>query len=550
MLTVVAVIIALLLVCATLVVYLIADRAAPAAQETPARSNSRQVTLVVAYSPEKGEVFEELVAAFNETKPRLASNKAVVIQPLNLAPDKMVDEAASGAFQALSPDSSIWLGEIDRNWRSEHGADASLVGETVRYMVSPVVIAMWRDAAVNLGYPERDLGWSDILQAAKDNGLRWSHPSTNNASGLLATLAEFYVGAGETRGLTEEMVNDPDTVAYVVELEKTVKHYGEGELAIMERIEQQGRDFLDAFVVQEQLVVRHNLQHGLELVAIYPSEGTLWEDHPLALLETPERTAEERQAFQLFQEYLLSEEVQRLVLGRGYRPADLSISLAGPDSPIDSANGADPARPYTTMQIPSQAVIKVVQDVWLFTKRHANVYLVVDVSGSMAGAKLEDTQQALVAFIDQMSGDWERVGLITFASGVSEQMPLTQLGQGRDALLASIDQLQAGGNTALVDGVELAYTKLSDLADSERINAIVVMTDGRENASRTRASTLAAHIEQSTQSATPILVFCIAYGSDADYQVLERLAVAGGGFAAEGDMETIRTLYETLSTYF
>ena len=73
---------------------------------------------------------------------------------------------------------------------------------------------------------------------------------------------------------------------YVGALEKTVRYYGEGELPIAQRVVQNGRDYLDAFVASEQIVIWANQQPNVQLVAIYPSEGALWQDHPLALLET------------------------------------------------------------------------------------------------------------------------------------------------------------------------------------------------------------------------------------------------------------------------
>ncbi len=35
----------------------------------------------------------------------------------------------------------------------------------------------------------------------------------------------------------------------------------------------------------EQIVINANQQPGVDLVAVYPNEGSLWQDHPLALLE-------------------------------------------------------------------------------------------------------------------------------------------------------------------------------------------------------------------------------------------------------------------------
>lgn len=515
---------------------------------------TRGVTLQIAYSPEKAALMEQLVADFNDRRPRLPDGEPVRIELTALEPATMVEEAGSPRFHAVCPDSSIWLGEIDRQWRKTQGEALGLVGETTRFAVSPVVIAMWADVAQSLGYPDKELGWRDLLRvAAQDKNFKWSHPSTNTASGLLATLAQFYVGAERTRDLTKEIATSEAILNYVGQLEKTVKHYGEGEAAVIARVAELGRDYLDAFVVQEQMVVQFNRQHkgrADKLLAIYPVEGTLWEDHPLALLEHPWRSDRERLAYRLFREYLLSPETQMTVLRYGYRPTDLGISLDHPESPITPENGADPTKPYTTLQIPSPTVISVVRDVWWFTKRHTNVYLVVDVSGSMQGRKLADVQEALHLFVAQIEGDLERVGLVTFASSARERVPLMPLSEGRAELTRAIDNLSAQGNTALLDAVNLALTKLVDLNDQERINAIVVMTDGRENRSRASLFEVANRLRLMAQSDLPVVVFCIAYGRDADMDVLRALSDASGGFTSIGDEETIRSLYKTLSTYF
>ncbi|MBC7235809.1 MAG: VWA domain-containing protein, partial [Chloroflexi bacterium] len=529
--------------------------AAIATRYRPGHDN-REVRLRIAYSPEKEELFTQLATSFNGEKKTLANGKRVTLSLAKLTPEEMVEAAGQNLYQAIHPDSSVWLAQIDRLRREEGETapgDTGLVGETVRYMVSPVVIAMWKDVAFSLGYPEKALGWQDLLHTALINPqFKWSHPSTNSASGLLATLAAFYAGANVTRGLTAEMATAQRTLDYVGTLEKTVKHYGEGELAVMQQIEEQGRGFLDAFVVQEQLVIRHNLRHGADLVAIYPFEGTLWEDHPLVLIEHTQRSDEERQAFALLKAFLLSPEVQRTVLRQGYRPTDLSIPLDGPDSPLKPENGVDPAQPYTTLQIPSPSVIEVVKDVWWYTKRHTNIYLVVDTSGSMDGSKLADAQEALKLFIAQIQGDQESVGLITFASGVHERVPLTKLGEGRERLLREIDDLEAGGQTAMLDGVSLALKRLRELDDRERINAIVVMSDGKENRSSTTLRALVQELRRSAVTAqgdyVPVVVFCIAYGRDADYQMLTAISEASGGFTRRGELGTIQDLYKSLST--
>ena len=299
------------------------------------------------------------------------------------------------------------------------------------------------------------------------------------------------------------------------------------------------------------MVVEFNTrrQSGQErLVALYPVEGALWEDHPLALLETAGLTPYQRQVFARFRDYLLSPDAQQLVLQHGYRPADYSIPADGPDSPLTAANGVDPSEPKTTLQVPNAGVIEVVRDVWWYTKRHTNVYLVVDTSGSMEGHKIEQAREALRIFLDQIKGDMERVGLIQFSTRVDNVLYLDELGDNRNALNDAVDTMDAEGDTALLDAVHEAFLRLKDLNDEERINSIVVMTDGRENASWITLRQLIRELQ--SDSGVPVVVFCIAYGSDADIDTLTAIAEPSGGKVLEGDLETIGDLYKILSTYF
>ncbi|MFZ5918174.1 MAG: VWA domain-containing protein [Chloroflexota bacterium] len=510
--------------------------------------STSSATLTVAYSPEKETLFSQLVSDFNRQGLETPDGQKMVVTTVQLDPATMIDRALTGELQAISPDSSLWLYQLDATWMEAHGTDLPVVGETVRYAVSPVVIAMWEDVARSMGYPDRPLGWEDLLNKAQsDPNFKWSHPATSSASGLLATLAEFYAGAGITRGLTLEDAQRQSTLDYVAAIEKTVRYYGEGEWAVVQRVLQEGRSYLDAWVCQEQLVVYLNQNQSDQVVAVYPQEGALWQDHPLALLETPALTTNQRLVFSRLRDFLLSETSQARVLAAGYRPGDLNLSLTDPASPLTAANGVDPAQPQTSLQLPNAAVVEVVRNVWWYTKRHTNVYLVVDVSGSMRGDKIQGAQAALRAFVELIAGDVERVGLVEFSSQVRESVPLDDLGDNRARLLATIDALEVGGDTSLLDAVALAYDNLQRAADAERINAIVVMTDGLENHSAINQRQLLHKLE--TQD-VPVVIFCIAYGADADRATLQDIAGATGGQLREGDLETIRELYQILSTYF
>ncbi len=530
----------------------------------PAVSDSGQkaATLTLAYSPEKGKLIEDLAHRFNQQGLETSDGEPMALELVELTPEEMVTQALAGeaTFQALTPDSSVWLDQLNRRWEetqpaSEPGTiEQRIVSEPVRYAVTPIVIAAWEESARSLGWPATPVSWTSLqARAQSDPNFKWSHPSTAHASGLLATLAEFYAGAGVQRGLTSELAQAQPTLDFVAAVEKTVRYYGEGELAVIERAAKEGPDYLDAFVVSEQLIVLFNSgsfgQPPAKLVALYPAEGALWADHPLALLETANPTANQRRTFQALQDFLAEAETQKLILSAGYRPADLSIPLDGAGSPLTAANGVDPSEPQTTLQLPTPDVVSVVQNAWAYTKRKTNVYLVVDSSGSMRGDKLDNAQAALRTFIAQIPSDQERVGLVEFNSGIANIIELEPLADNRGELTDAVDNLEAGGNTALLDAVRTAYDRLQREGDTERINAIVAMTDGRENASSVTLRELTNEVQDGNRQ-VPVVIFCVAYGSDSDYNVLQSLADASGGQVREGTTETIRDLYKILSSYF
>ncbi len=513
------------------------------ASATPAPQTA---TLDLAYSPEKDALMQDLVARFNKANYKTPSGLPMKINATKLDAADIVEQARAGKFTAINPDSSLWLAQIDA------GLDRPLVGEATRFAVTPVVIAMWNEVAQVLGHPQKQIGWKDLLTKARsDPNFKWSHPSTSSASGLLATLAEFYAGANKTRNLTEDDLQNRATLDYVAALEKTVRYYGEGEAATIDQVLKSGRSYLDAFIVSEQMVIYFNTKSAQKLVAIYPVEGTLWQDHPLALLEQPTLTNDQRLTYRRLRDFLLASETQKLILQAGYRPVDLNLRLDDPASPIKTANGVDPAQPQTTLQMPNPAIIEQVQAVWYLAKRPANIYLIADTSGSMGEQnKLTQAVDALNTFLDQVQGDRDRVGLVPFSNRVYNAVAPQDVSKQRAALKTQVSGLRASGQTALLDAVQYAYDDLQKRNERDRINAILVMTDGIENSSQTNLNALAQKIKRTNQTGVPVVIFCIGYGNDADWNVLNTLAETTGGFARRADPETIRKLYKILSTYF
>ena len=498
-------------------------------------------TLTIAYSPEKEDLFLELVIGFNLTRPS-------GVPPVHAVRTDMVDmlpDAVNGRFGAISPDSSIWLDQLERMWQQKNPGAEPIVHSGTRYALSPIVIAMWSDTAAELGHPRQPVGWNDLLdKASRDARFRWSHSSVSTRSGLLSTTAEFYAGTGERRSLTQDDLTSKQTRNFVRNIEATVTRYGgESEDRVVTRLLAEGGRPLDAFVAQEQSVIYFNRNANYQnLVAIYPEEGTFWMDHPLVSLDGPWVSERQRLTIREFAAYITSPDAQISVLRAGYRPVDPSLSLESPISLIKPEYGADPAEPKRLLKVPSASLLENIREAWLTLKRPADIYLVVDVSGSMGKEKLTGTKEALLSFIEQIRGDRDRVALVPFSDGIGDVVPLGPSDSA--ALRENIAALEAGGGTELYQAVAYAYELIRSNTSDDRIGVILAMTDGKSDGEIATLESWAKRDEGS------VMIFTVGYGKDADFDVLRRLSSLGAGQTYRSDPNTIRKLYMLIAANF
>ena len=187
---------------------------------------------------------------------------------------------------------------------------------------------------------------------------------------------------------------------------------------------------------------------------------------------------------------------------------------------MTAANGVDPKQPQTTLQLPTADVVSVVQDTWALTKRQTNVFLVVDTPARCRAPSWINMQAALRTFLAQIPSDQERVGLVEFNTGVANIIELDTLANNRAALNQNIDGMQANGNTALFDAVATAYNRLQT-ARRSRTHQRDRGHDRRpgERLADHRRASWSARSGRATRQ-VPVMIFCIAYGSDADHDML------------------------------
>lgn len=525
------------------------------------------VTVGIVYGSEKQAWLEPLIQQFNDARNKTSDGKTIIVEGTAMGSIESVRGIIDGTLQPTvwSPASSVYIPVANSEWKKSH-ADDLVTGTPKDLVLSPVVIAMWRPMAQALGWPDKALGWSDIAQLATSKE-GWSayghpewgpfkfghtHPAYSN-SGVVSIIAETYAGLGKQRGLTESDLKSPELKKFMTEVESSIIHYGTSTGFFGDRMFERGPSYLSAAVLYENLIVaqetkRINGQSSqIPVVAIYPKEGTFWSNHPYAIVNAPWVTAEQREAAQLFESYLLDKPQQLKALEFGFRPADPSIPLT---APLDSQHGVDINQPQTILEIPSAPVIEGIQDLWRQTKKPVDLIVVMDISGSMRGDKITTARSSLMQFIQKLD-DRDRLRIDLFNDQPSTLTPLSPIGEKRQQVLDSVSGIFEQNNTSLYDAILKAYNDLQIEGDSNHIRAIVVLSDGDDTASVATLNDVIQAIQVSeNEGGNAIKVFTIAFGEDAVSDILKQIAEPSGGREYDSSPENIQKIYDEISTFF
>jgi len=429
---------------------------------------------------------------------------------------------------------------------------------------TPLVIAMPKPMAETLGWPTKPIGWGDVLSLANDpqGWAKFGKPygafklgKTNpnfSTSGLNATVGAYFAATQRSSDLTAKDLADPKVLAYVKAVESAVVHYGDTTLTFLSNLQKaddrgQGLSYVSAVTVEEKSVWDYNQgnptgdpktlgKHAkpkTPLVSIYPKEGTLYSDNPFVTLKADWVDDAKRAVAADFLEYVQKDEAQKLFEDAAFRDFE---GKAG--KRITLAEGMIPDQPKAIISPPAPAVLAGVRDSWERNRKRAKVLLVLDVSGSMgetvgsAGAsKLDLAKKAAASAVGLLAKD-DQLALWVFSTQQDGEKPYRELvpfgPAGSQAPLArkQIADLQADGGTGLYATARAATRVLAASYDPSRINAVVLLTDGRnEFPADNNIDSLTEELDQEDADRT-VRVFPIAYGDDADIGELTKIADA------------------------
>lgn len=469
-----------------------------------------------------------------------------------------------------TPAASTWVGLLRQDLADNDQPDI-VPDESPSIASTPLVLAMPRPMAQALGWPDKPLGWADVLSLANEprGWAALGHPEwgrftlgkTNpniSTSGLAATVGAFVAATGKSSDLTERDVNDPRVRRFVTSVERAVLHYGDTTLTYLSNLQRAddagaGLGYVSAVAVEEKSVLDYNSGNPtgsldtaddrpkpkVPLVAVYPKEGTLFSDSPWVVLDAPWVTEQKKKGAADLLAWLRGDEAQRAFTDAGFRTFDGKAGDPITTSPDLVADGVK-----ITLNPPAPGVLEQVRDAWHDLRKPARVLLLLDVSGSMGEpvgsqgtSKLELAKSAALSAMGQFAPT-DEVGLWAFTTDLptaqeiySELVPVGPLAQQRKDVRSAIQDLIPLNGTPLYAAVRAAVKEMNAGFDNDRINAVVVLTDGRnEFPDDVDLDGLVRTLGDGSTEAR-LRVFSIAYGEGADLATLERISAASNAAA-------------------
>ncbi|KAM6980760.1 inter-alpha-trypsin inhibitor heavy chain H3-like [Aplochiton taeniatus] len=181
-----------------------------------------------------------------------------------------------------------------------------------------------------------------------------------------------------------------------------------------------------------------------------------------------------------------------------------------------------------------------------------NVVFIIDRSGSMHGKKMQQTREALVRILEDLTEE-DYFSLITFDSEVSfwrdNLLPATEENLRNAKTFAQ--QIQDLGATDINAAVLKGAGMLNRHVREGSASLLILLTDGDPTAGVTNQATIQVNVQEAIGNKFPL--YCLGFGFDVNFEFLEKMALDNNGVArriyAESDAALqLKGFYEEVAT--
>lgn len=383
-------------------------------------------------------------------------------------------------YDAVWTSNSIWLYMLD---------DSVKISNSESTSINPVVFAITKSKAENLGFIGKEIYTKDIIQAIKDGNLKFSmsNPTRTNSG------ATAYLGLLSSIAGSPEVLKLQDLENENVKTELTTLFTGlersSGSEEFLEELFLNGE--YESIVTYESSII--NINQKLEeigkepLYVLYPIDGISISDSPFAYIDNGDE--KKKEIFKKIQDYILSSAGQKDLAQKGRRTW-FGGTTENADSSIFNPNwGIDTKRYIVPIKFPSTAIIQEALALYQTEfRKPVHTVFCLDYSGSMIGEGIQELTSAMKYILNEEVAkkdllqytSKDKITVIPFSSNVID---VWQVDDGSDTfeLFKNIKQLRPTGSTNIYD----TSIKALEILNSEDTNiynvSIILMTDGISN---------------------------------------------------------------------
>jgi Ca-activated chloride channel family protein len=548
------------------------------------------VTVTVASSPDKSALMGQLAGEYAKTKPTV-DGRCVAVNVTSK------ESAAAGAAlvhdwnsavdgprpDVWSPSSTEWVGLLQAQRSINHRPNI-IPPELPWVATSPVVLAMPRPVAEGLGWPGRQPTWTQTYGLALKGWAAVGKPQLGefrmgtsdpfvSTAGLGTLVGSAYAAAQfvnhKPTPLSVSVLRNEFVQRALLGFDRGVKERAQSSAELLGKLQQADQQnpksvplVFSVLAVEEKAVLDYNqgnptgdpnpdgrqVRPRVPLAAIYPSDGTVLADHPYVVLNVPGVDDAKRVAAGGFLQFLQADQQQARFQQAGFR------NHKGQAGPLATQqNGVLGNQKLNPLPTPEPTVIAALVKGYSQNRRKGNLVSLIDVSGSMkelvpgtSATRMDLAKRAALGALPLLSDEgtfaqWIFSTNLDGAKDYKQLLPMGPMGEvlpsgrtRRDTVTGLVTRIQpTSGDTGLYDSTWAAVQFLRTQYKPERLNVVILITDGHNDDPGGGLSLDQLVQKLRTQPKPAIHIVAIGYGPEADQAALRKIAGASAGVAIE-----------------
>ena len=445
-------------------------------------------------------------------------------------------------YDAVWLSNSIWLYMLNNSY---------LTTDSKSISIAPVVMAIKKSKAEELGFIGKDIYNKDILRVIQEGKLKYVMPSvTQTNTGATAYLSFLSSLAGNPEVLTSDILKSEELGNNLKTLFKGVERVSGNEDYLTNMFLKGNYDAMlnyeSSLIAINQKLVKDKKE---PLYLLYPSDGVAINDMPFAYINNDATDTKTKERFTKIQKYLRSNKMITKLESLGFRSWYGGVKKEVNKKVFNPEWGIDTTKYLKDMKYPSKKVMTEAINLYIEKfRKPTHVIFCLDISGSMYGTGLEELKDAMTYILDYETASkdnlqfsaTDKINIITFNHEVAKIYD-TKLGNETKDIIKNIEKLEANGGTNIYSPSVEALKILSKENNEEYTKTVILMTDGQSNGGS--FYNLKKYYDNNKLN---IPIYSITFGSSDEYE-LERIAELTNGKVFDGKSGLKRAFKEVRS---